>query len=116
MPAMSNKCLDEKRILPMPNGLLRGGFVPSVNFRELRLVSRQMQKLTGMLSREKNRLHNESADKKKTEKARKGNPYVRRILCEAANAARRTRCSLQDKFKGLMLRRGKKRAIFAIFT
>ncbi len=29
------------------NGLLRGGFVPSANFRELRLVSRQMQKLTG---------------------------------------------------------------------
>lgn len=241
------------------NGLLRGGFVPAVNFRELRLVSRQMQKLTGMLSGEKNRLHkvltdagirlavvvsdlhgksaramvkgllagetsqqvlqyasnrlkateeellealdgelsashrfvltetmahiedlearirtyqqfllqgliayspilqclqtipgidiisaatllveigddmgafgspaklaswagvcpgnNESAGKKKTGKARKGNPYVRRILCEAANAARRTRCSLQDKFKGLMLRRGKKRAIFAV--
>jgi transposase len=241
------------------NGLLRGGFVPSVNFRELRLVSRQMQKLTGMLSGEKNRLHkvltdagirlavvvsdlhgksaramvkgllagetsqqvlqyasnrlkateeellealegelsashhfvltetmghiedletriqtyqqfllqglaaytpilqclqtipgidlisaamllveigddmgafgspaklaswagvcpgnNESAGKKKTGNARKGNPYVRRILCEAANAAGRTRCSLQDKFKGLMLRRGKKRAIFAI--
>ena len=39
------------------NGLLRGGFVPPVEFRELRLISRQMQKLTGILSGEKNRLH-----------------------------------------------------------
>jgi len=241
------------------NGLLRGGFVPPVQFRELRLISRQMQKLTGILSGEKNRLHkllsdagirlsvvlsdlngksaramikgllagetpqqvlkyasnklkatdeelldalegdispshhfvishimthieeleaeilafkqalleglspykdilqclqtipgldesgaamllveisddmsafgsaaslaswagvcpgnNESAGKKKSGKARKGNPYVRRILCEAANAASRTKCSLQDKFKGLVIRRGRKRAIFAI--
>lgn len=241
------------------NGLLRGGFVPTVDFRELRLISRQMQKLTGILSAEKNRLHkllsdtgiclsvvisdlhgksaramikgllagetpqqvlqyadrrlkateeelldalegeisashhfvltevmahieeleariktfqqtliqglvayqpilqnlqtipgmdeasaamllveigddmsafgtaerlaswagvcpgnNESAGKKKSGKARKGNPYVRRILCEAANAASRTRCSLQDKFKELLVRRGRKRAIFAI--
>jgi transposase len=241
------------------NGLLRGGFVPPVQFRELRLVSRQLQKMTGILSGEKNRLHkvlsdtgvrlsvvvsdlhgksaramikgllagetpqhvlqyasnrlkateeelldalegdisshhhfvmtemmahieeleariktfqqylllglapyrtilqslqtipgldetgaalllveigddmsafgsparlaswagvcpgnNESAGKKKSGKARKGNPYVRRVLCEAANAASRTRCCLQDKFKGIMLRRGRKRAIFAI--
>ena len=241
------------------NGLLRGGFVPPVEFRELRLISRQMQKLSGILSSEKNRLHklltdagirlsvvlsdlngksaramikgllagetpqqvlqyaskrlkatqeelldalegeispshhfvitevmahieeleiriktfqqallqglspfktvmeclqtipgvdemgaamllveigddmsafgtasnlaswagvcpgnNESAGKKKSGKTRKGNPYVRQILCEAANAASRTQCSLQDKFKGLLIRRGRKRAIFAI--
>jgi len=241
------------------NGLLRGGFVPPSQFRELRLVSRQMQKLTGILSGEKNRLHklltdagirlsvvvsdihdksartmikglldgetpeqvlkhadkrlkateeelldalagdltpchrfiitevmghleeldkriqsclryllqglapylpilqslqtipgidemgaamllveigddmsafgtpaklaswagvcpgnNESAGKKKSGKARKGNPYVRRILCKAANAASKTRCRLSDKFKGLMIRRGRRRAIFAI--
>ena len=241
------------------NGLLRGGFVPPVEFRELRLISRQMQKLTGILSGEKNRLHklltdagirlsvvlsdlngksaramikgllagetpqevlkyaskrlkateeelldalegdissshhfviteimthieelevrintfqktliqglspcktalqciqtipgidemgaamilveigddmsafgsasrlaswagvcpgnNESAGKKKSGKARKGNPYLRRVLCEAANAASRTQCGLQDKFKGLLIRRGRKRAIFAI--
>ncbi len=241
------------------NGLLRGGFVPPVQFRELRLIARQMQKLTGILSAEKNRLHkllsdigirlsvvisdihgksaramikgllagetpqqvlqyadrrlkateeelldalegeistshhfvitevmahveelevriktfqqalvqglapyqsildclqtipgidlpsaamllvetgddmdafgsparlaswvgvcpgnNESAGKKKSGKARKGNPYLRRILCEAANAASRTQCSLQNKFKGLLIRRGRKRAIFAI--
>lgn len=241
------------------NGLLRGGFVPTVQFRELRLISRQMQKLGGILSSEKNRLHklltdagirlsvvlsdlngksaramikgllagetpqqvlqyaskrlkatqeelldalegeispshhfviteviahieelevriqlfqkelikglssctdimaclqtipgidemgaamllveigddmsafgsashlaswagvcpgnNESAGTKKSGKTRKGNPYVRRILCEAANAASRTQCGLQDKFKGLLIRRGRKRAIFAI--
>jgi len=39
------------------NGLLRGGFVPPAVFRELRLIARQMQKLTGILSGEKNRLH-----------------------------------------------------------
>jgi transposase len=57
---------------------------------------------------------NESAGKRKSARARKGNPFLRRILCEAANAASRTRCSLQDKFKGLLIRRGRKRAIFAI--
>ena len=39
------------------NGLLRGGFVPPKHFRELRLVSRQMQKFSGILASEKNRLH-----------------------------------------------------------
>ena len=58
--------------------------------------------------------NNESAGKKKSGKARKGNPYLRRVLCEAANAASRTQCGLQDKFKGLLIRRGRKRAIFAI--
>jgi transposase len=57
---------------------------------------------------------NESAGKRQSARARKGNPYLRRVLCEAANAASRTRCSLQDKFKGLLIRRGRKRAIFAI--
>jgi len=57
---------------------------------------------------------NESAGKRKSTRARKGNPYLRRILCEAANAASRTRCGLQEKFKSLMIRRGRKRAIFAI--
>ncbi len=56
----------------------------------------------------------ESAGKKKTGKTRKGNPYVRRILCEAANAASRTQCRLQEMFKGLLIRRGRKRAIFAL--
>ena len=58
--------------------------------------------------------NHESAGKRVAGKKRKGNPYVRRILCEAANAISRTRCSLQDKFKSLLVRRGRKRAIFAL--
>jgi transposase len=58
--------------------------------------------------------NHESAGKRKTGKQRKGNPYVRRILCEAAHAASRTRCALAEKFKGLLVRRGRKRAIFAL--
>lgn len=38
-------------------GLLRGSFVPPTKLRELRLVTRQRQKLVGQLSSEKNRLH-----------------------------------------------------------
>jgi transposase len=55
-----------------------------------------------------------SAGKRKTGKARKGNPYVRRILCEAANAAARTRSALANLFKALLIRRGRKRAIVAL--
>lgn len=39
------------------SGLLRGGFVPPQHFREYRLIARQLQKLTGIASGEKNRLH-----------------------------------------------------------
>ena len=38
-------------------GLLRNSFVPPAKMRELRLISRQRQKLVGILSSEKNRLH-----------------------------------------------------------
>ena len=38
-------------------GLLRGSFVPPAQMRQLRLVSRQRQKLVGQCSAEKNRLH-----------------------------------------------------------
>ena len=38
-------------------GLLRASFVPPMALRELRLISRQRQKLSGQLSSEKNRLH-----------------------------------------------------------
>ncbi|MBF0524625.1 MAG: IS110 family transposase [Deltaproteobacteria bacterium] len=41
--------------------------------------------------------NNESAGKKKSGRIRKGNKYVRQILCEAANSARRT----DSQFKGL---------------
>jgi len=56
----------------------------------------------------------QSAGKRKSGKKRKGNPYVRRILCEAANAAARTRSALAELFKSLLIRRGRKRAIFAL--
>src|SRR3981189_998550 len=39
--------------------------------------------------------NNESAGKRKRAKSRKGNPYVRRLLCEFANAATKTRCAIQ---------------------
>ena len=38
-------------------GLLRASFIPVADFRQLRLVARQRQKLVGMYSAEKNRLH-----------------------------------------------------------
>lgn len=38
-------------------GLLRRSFVPPAKLRELRLISRQRQKLVGLLASEKNRLH-----------------------------------------------------------
>jgi transposase len=57
--------------------------------------------------------HHESAGKRTSGQQRKGNPYVRRILCEAAHAASRTRCALAEKFKSLLVRRGRKRAIFS---
>jgi transposase len=38
-------------------GLLRGSFIPPAKLRDLRLISRQRQKLVGQLASEKNRLH-----------------------------------------------------------
>jgi len=39
------------------SGLLRGSFIPPARFRDLRMLSRQRQKLTSQLSSEKNRLN-----------------------------------------------------------
>ncbi|GGE90894.1 IS110 family transposase [Massilia psychrophila] len=58
--------------------------------------------------------NHESAGKRKPGKVRKGNPYVRRLLCEFAHAACRTQCVFKPKFESLMLRRGYKRSIVAI--
>lgn len=44
------------------NGLLRGGFVAPRHFRESRLIARQLQKLTGIATGERNRLHKLSTD------------------------------------------------------
>ena len=58
--------------------------------------------------------NHESAGKRKSGRTRKGNRWVRRVLCEAAHAARRTSCMLRDKFQTLAIRRGRKRAIMAL--
>lgn len=58
--------------------------------------------------------NNESAGKRKSGRVRKGNLYVRRLLCEFAHAASRTKSVLQSKFQSLIVRRGHKRAIVAL--
>jgi transposase len=58
--------------------------------------------------------NNESAGKRKSGRVSKGNPYVRRLLCEFAHAASRTRSVFKSKFQSLVVRRGHKRAIIAI--
>lgn len=58
--------------------------------------------------------NNESAGKRKSGHLRKGNLYVRRLLCEFAHAASRTTSVFKSKFPSLVIRRGYKRAIIAI--
>ncbi len=58
--------------------------------------------------------NNESAGKRKTGRSRKGNRYVRAILCEVANAARKTDSQFKGLYQGLVVRRGHKRAIIAV--
>jgi transposase len=58
--------------------------------------------------------NNESAGKRKSGRLRKGNLYVRRLLCEFAHAASRTTSVFKSKFQSLVIRRGYKRAIIAI--
>ena len=59
--------------------------------------------------------NNESAGKRKHGHIRKGNYYLRRILCECANAAVRTKdTTYQSKYRSLSLKKGAKRSIIAI--
>ncbi len=58
--------------------------------------------------------NNESAGKRKSGRARKGNGSVRRVLCEVANAARKTNSQFKGKYQGLVIRRGHKRTIIAV--
>ena len=58
--------------------------------------------------------NNESAGKRKSGRLRKGNTYVRRLLCEFAHAASRTQSTFQSKFQSLVIRKGYKRAIVAL--
>ena len=56
----------------------------------------------------------ESAGKRKSGKTRKGNVWVRRLLCEIAQAAARSRCALKEKFTALSIRKGHKKSIVAL--
>jgi transposase len=58
--------------------------------------------------------NNESAGKRKSGRTRKGNRAVRRVLCEAANAASKTKSQFKGKYQSLVIRRGHKRAIIAV--
>jgi transposase len=58
--------------------------------------------------------NNESAGKRKSGKIRRGNAWVRRLLCEFAQAAARTRCAFKDKFQALSIRKGHKKSVVAL--
>jgi transposase len=58
--------------------------------------------------------NHQSAGKRKTGKTRKGNHAIRYLLCEAANAARRTNSALRNKYQSLVPRKGHKKAIIAV--
>ena len=58
--------------------------------------------------------NHESAGKHKSGRTRKGNSIVRYLLCEAANAARRTKSVFASKYQSLVIRRGHKKAIVAL--
>ena len=58
--------------------------------------------------------NNASAGKRKSGRVRKGNPYVRRLLCEFALAVSRTKSAFEAKFQSLIVRRGHQRAIVAL--
>lgn len=58
--------------------------------------------------------HHESAGKRQSGRTRKGSPWLRTSLAEAAQAAGRTRTYLGDQYHRLSARRGKKRAAVAV--
>jgi transposase len=59
--------------------------------------------------------NNESAGKRRSGKTRKGSPWLRAALTEAAQAAGRKRDSyLAARYRRLMTRRGKKKAVVAV--
>jgi transposase len=59
--------------------------------------------------------NHESAGKHHSGKTRKGSKWVRRVFCEAAQAAARTKDSyFQAQYRHLVATRGKKRAILAV--
>jgi transposase len=58
---------------------------------------------------------NESAERNQSSRCPKGNPYLRRVLCQAAQAAVRTNNSrFQQKFRHLLTKHGYVKSIWAI--
>jgi len=58
--------------------------------------------------------HNESAGKRKSGRTRKGNPWLRGALVEAAQTAGRTKTYLGQQYHRIAARRGKRRAAIAV--
>ena len=58
--------------------------------------------------------NNESAGKRKSGRIRQGNVWLKRLLCEIAQAAARTRCGLKAKFEALKIRKGYKKSVIAL--
>lgn len=59
--------------------------------------------------------NNESAGKRKSAKAKRGSPWLRTALVEAAHGASKKRdCYLQAQYRRLAIRRGKKMALVAV--
>lgn len=58
--------------------------------------------------------NNESAGKRTSGRAYRGNRYIKRLLCESANSACRTNSQFKGLYQGLVIRRGHKRTIMAI--
>jgi len=58
--------------------------------------------------------NNESAGKRKRTGIRKGNAWVRRLLCEFAQAAARTQSALKAKFDSIVIRKGHNKSVVAL--
>jgi transposase len=59
--------------------------------------------------------HKESAGKRLSGKTRKGNPWLRCLLVQAAHSvARQKNCSLAEQYRRIAKRRGSKRAAIAV--
>jgi transposase len=56
----------------------------------------------------------ESAGKRRSGKTRKGSPWLRTLLVEAANAARTKDTALSARYRRLAARRGRQRALVAV--
>lgn len=58
--------------------------------------------------------NNESAKKRKSSRTLHGDKFIKTVLCEIANCARKTESQYKGKFQSLVIRRGHKRSIVAL--